>query len=238
MFFMYKGQSLEYTDVDDMFWRYVTTREYGNVVLPNGEEPLTTVEDGHKWWAFRQDSDAQRLNSPAIGIINTAMSGNNRLLIALKALESMNITPEQLAMILTYPGEITTPEDIAKFKEFATEFLQVSASKDDGYVKYYRPGAVKGVEITTLTGTAEDMHDLLSHRDAWRSCIELAMRNAPPPTVDTNDQAYYAHELAVFDRVFGKLNSIVYPAPQPILPLPSSANWATAARDKAAGLGL
>lgn len=49
--------------------------------------------------------------------------------------------------------------------------------------------------------------DFLSHRQAWRSAIELAMRLAPEPDQGADDKAYWLHELHVFDRAYAELAS-------------------------------
>lgn len=48
----------------------------------------------------------------------------------------------------------------------------------------------------------EAQEDVLSHRGSWRRALELAIENAPEPTEDMDDKAYWRHELTAFDRVY------------------------------------
>lgn len=57
-------------------------------------------------------------------------------------------------------------------------------------------------------------HDLFTHREAWRTGLVLAKHSTMPPTVDTDDRAYWQHEIEVFDRVFAALSALVsHPTP-------------------------
>lgn len=51
-------------------------------------------------------------------------------------------------------------------------------------------------------GVPADFH---SHRDAWRRALTLARDSAEVSPPDIDDRAYWAHELAVFDRAYGEL---------------------------------
>jgi hypothetical protein len=47
----------------------------------------------------------------------------------------------------------------------------------------------------------EAMQDLVSHRRAWRSALEACQKQEK----SVEDNGYWTHELAVFDRVFDAL---------------------------------
>ena len=46
-----------------------------------------------------------------------------------------------------------------------------------------------------------DIHDAVTHRDAWREIIVKVLDD----TNDDNGTGYYSHELRAFDRLFNRL---------------------------------
>lgn len=52
-----------------------------------------------------------------------------------------------------------------------------------------------------------DLHDLITHRDAWRGAIILAR----DLTLDDQGTGYYTHELKAFDRTFELLETLATP---------------------------
>lgn len=229
MFWLYNGGTVEYmadrVNVENTFWRLLDRHETGKLVSAVDEsiDLPVTLSDGKQWWPMVENSAAFRINHPHMGIINTAIKKNSRLYIILKALYSMKLRVEDLAAALLYTGSLETPADLQALRDMIETRLTASSS-GKGYVRFFTPGAALNArpESSEVIGTVTDLHDLFSHQSAWRACIEKCMINAAPPTVDTNDRAYYAHELAVFDLVFGKLGAIVGGITVPVALVPVS----------------
>ena len=54
--------------------------------------------------------------------------------------------------------------------------------------------------------------DVITHRNAWRKALEMAVAAAAteaPEAPDTDDKAYWVHELNAFDRTFDRLAALV-----------------------------
>lgn len=49
--------------------------------------------------------------------------------------------------------------------------------------------------------------DFFTHKNAWREALNIAVRNAPPPTEDTDDPGYWMHEVRAFDRAYAQLEA-------------------------------
>lgn len=56
------------------------------------------------------------------------------------------------------------------------------------------------------TQILEAVRDLVSHREAWRSAIEIAIEQASDSRDDMDEKGYLKHELAAFDQTFSVLN--------------------------------
>lgn len=64
------------------------------------------------------------------------------------------------------------------------------------------PGPPSDRERFAVKGTLPI--DLLTHREAWRTALELALTRA----ISSDDASYWQHELDTFDRVFSELETI------------------------------
>lgn len=67
-----------------------------------------------------------------------------------------------------------------------------------------------------------------THRSAWRSALALARDSCAPKTEDTDDRAYWEHELAAYDRSFDRLERLMRDA-EPVPPGETLAEWAVRA---------
>jgi hypothetical protein len=50
-------------------------------------------------------------------------------------------------------------------------------------------------------------HNFTTHRDSWRKAIEKCIANAPGPTGDGDERAYWRHELKAFDEAFATIKN-------------------------------
>jgi hypothetical protein len=51
----------------------------------------------------------------------------------------------------------------------------------------------------------EFFEDLFSHHDSFRKALVMARDNAATPTEDTDDRAYWQHQLDAFDRIYAQV---------------------------------
>ena len=58
--------------------------------------------------------------------------------------------------------------------------------------------------------------DFISHKDSWRSALVIAQEHAEQNGTDMDDKAYWAHEMAAFDRAYSELKAGA--SPQPVQP--------------------
>jgi dUTP pyrophosphatase len=57
---------------------------------------------------------------------------------------------------------------------------------------------------TTALKEVADLHDVITHRNAWRGALEKCQAQNP-----TEDTSYWEHEIRAFDRTFDKLHHLV-----------------------------
>lgn len=49
--------------------------------------------------------------------------------------------------------------------------------------------------------------DFFTHKHSWRAALEFARDNSAFKTEDSDDRAYWEHELRAFDRAYAELEA-------------------------------
>lgn len=70
--------------------------------------------------------------------------------------------------------------------------------------RFLARAAIEAIHPEGVVGALEDCR---THRQAWRSALEIAKRNGIVEPPDRDDKSYWQHEIDAFDRTFSALKS-------------------------------
>jgi hypothetical protein len=105
--------------------------------------------------------------------------------------------PERIYLVI---GE-DCPQDIT-FRELCSRFddgvTWCEDKIDENSIGYVRADIQKAAQPAALVPA-----DFLSHKSAWRNALSQCARSAK----GTDDESYWAHELAAFDRAYAELGA-------------------------------
>lgn len=88
----------------------------------------------------------------------------------------------------------------------------VDNAQGQGYVQLTETADLDELPVGTLlfAGPKVEQHipaNFTTHRSAWRDALVKARDTAPPKTDDSDEAAYWQHELDAYDRSFERLLS-------------------------------